>query len=204
MTNPQYNNIMINEIPTRGSSTSVASSLTESLLEEATPENSQRFLDFCQAQIDKMIEQSKIACFDGMPGYAMLNQALMDYQSINNGLIYLYEMAKDEEFQANEKFEDWYATKYTEERAILNPRDVAAQKWLSQREIELHIRHKYQAEYKKFNNEKQYASMQVAFLRRLLDGWASQHFILSRLCKNVDSEVKSYTGRTAETDDGRD
>lgn len=178
--------------------------LASSVVEEATPENSQKFLAFCQEQIDKMIAASKLRCQDGMPGFYELNNALMDFQSVNNGLIYLYELAKDEEFKASEAFEDWYSEKYCVERDILNPRDLAAQKWQGQREIDLHIRKKYKADYKKFNTAKSYATMQVAFLRRLLDGWERQQFILARLSKNVEAEVRGTMGRTAYTDDGSD
>jgi glutaredoxin-related protein len=156
----------------------------------------QRLLAFADQQISKIRRYSSFNCTDGQPGFYELNQAMMDYQTVNTGLIAVNVMAKVEYSQAKEAFDDWFSEKYVEMRNELNPRSMASTKWFSTKEIEMEVRVKYRDEYKRLNDEVQCADHKVAAIRRLLDGWASQQFLLARLSKNVEAEYLG--GKTSE------
>ena len=156
---------------------------------ETTPEAEQKLIAFCEEQVQKMSRYARLNNDDGQVGFYELNKALGEYQNINLALISIYNLAKIEYTKAKEAFEDWFAEKYIEQRELLNPRTLAANKWLSQREIEMNVRHNNRTEYRKYNDEMVYAEQKVALLRRLLESWASHAYTLSQLSKNAIAEV---------------
>ena len=63
----------------------------------------------------------------------------------------------------------------------------------------MYVRREYPAQYRELNDDKVFAETKVTTIRRLLDSWSSQQFVLSRLSKNVESEIqgeKSFGGNT--------
>ncbi len=154
-----------------------------------------RLLEFVEEQTEKIRKYTQIGSGAGMPGFYELNQALLDYTSIQSSLISLDVLAKIECDKATEEFKNWQAQKYIEARTILNPITVTASKWYSSSEIEAYIRCKYKDEYDSLHQKMSYAEMKVAAIRRLLDSWNTQSIILSRLCKNIETEMASmYNG----------
>lgn len=154
-----------------------------------------RLLEFVETQIEKIRAYTKIGSGSGMPGFYELNEALLDYTSIQASLISLDVIAKIECDKATEAFKDWQAQKYIEARTMLNPISVTASKWYSASEIEAYVRCKYKDEYNELHQNMTYAEMKVAAIRRLLDSWNTQSIILSRLCKNIETEMASmYNG----------
>ena len=143
---------------------------------------------FVAEQIDKM--RSYVQFQSGKePTFFEINQALLSYQDTNLGLLALHNTAKMENTRAKERFEDWYAGKYIEVRDRVNPRSLSAQKWYSQKEIELMIRNEYQEEYHRYNWDVLVTDQQLAFLRRMLESWASYQYVLTQLSKNLISEL---------------
>lgn len=144
-------------------------------------------LEFVEEQIRKMQAYSNLG--NGMPTFYELNEALLNYTNIQCSLISLDVMAKQEEHDLNEEFEQWLSEKYLEARQILNPTSLSAQKWASSRELEMWVRVTYKDKYKQYNDKKTAATMKVAFIRRLLDAWDKQSLVLNRLCKNIEVEA---------------
>ena len=149
----------------------------------------EELLDFVQEQITKMKKYSNLGNPEGMPGFYELNQALLDYNSIQCSLISLDVIAKRDLHEISEDFDQWLSEKYMEARSVLNPTSLSAQKWASSKELEMWVRVNYRDDYKKKNDAKNAAEMKVAFLRRLLDAWDKQSLILNRLSKNVEVEA---------------
>lgn len=149
----------------------------------------QDILEYVNTQIEKMDRYSKLTGPEGMPGFYELNQALMNWESINNSLIAMEVLAKAEAFKATEAFEDWYSFEYGIMRDKLNPRTLAANKWYSQKEIDMQLRVEKHARYVELNNAARYAEMKVAYMRRLLDSWDGYKFSLNRICRNVEAEM---------------
>lgn len=166
----------------------VASALPDNL-SNPDPETESRLLAFAEAQIDKMRAAASVGNVDGQPGYYELNRALADYQTVNLGLISVYAVAKTELSEAIEAFDDWFSEKYLEIRDELNPRSLTPTKWYGAKEIEMHVRVRYKEEFRRLERAKSEADHKLSVLRRLLDSWANHQFVLSRLCKNVDSEM---------------
>ena len=154
-----------------------------------------RLLEFVEQQIDKMRKYSTLGSGAGVPGFYELNEALMEYTGVQASLISLDVIAKIECDKATEEFKNWQAERYIEARNVLNPISVTASKWYSSSEIESYIRCKYSKEYSELHQKMAYAEMKVAAIRRLLDSWNTQSIILSRLCKNIETEMASmYNG----------
>lgn len=159
-------------------------------VDEKTTE--QQFIDFVNTQIEQLKYYAQLGGGEELT-FDALNRALCNYQHINLTLISLYNVAKIEYQKEQEEFEDWFARKFIEIRSRVNRADMSAQKWASQKEIEMMVRVEYYEEYKKRKESLIIIERKVAFLRRLLDSWSAQQYILATLSKNLQSEVNALS-----------
>lgn len=181
------------QVATRQMPQQTQSSVPQTSISDTSAED--RLLEFIEKQIEKIRKYSQVGSGAGMPGFYELNEALMEYTNVQASLISLDVIAKIECDKATEEFKNWQAQKYIEARTLLNPISVTASKWYSASEIESYIRVKNSKEYNDLHQKMVYAEMKVAAIRRLLDSWNTQSIILSRLCKNVETEMASmYNG----------
>ena len=120
-----------------------------------------------------------------------LNSALCNYQLIYLTLLSLYNVAKIDHTKKKEEFDDWYADKYIDIRHRENRSDMSAQKWVAAKELEMLVRKEFKEEYRALNDEVLVADHKVSFLRRLLESWQTQQYVLSQLSKNIIAEVGS-------------
>ena len=148
-----------------------------------------RLLEYVESQIERMKRYTDLGNSDGIPGFYELNQALMEFTTIQSSLISMGVMAKMEYDKATEAFKDWYSEKYVETRERLNPPSLAGSKWASQTEIDAYIRMENRTEYNKLHREMSCAEMKVDAMRRIQDSWNTYSLILNRLCKNVETEM---------------
>lgn len=153
----------------------------------SSPED--RLLEYVESQIEKMRKYTDLGNSDGIPGFYELNQALMEFTTIQSSLISMGVMAKIEYDKASESFKDWYSEKYVETRERLNPPSLAGNKWASQTEIDAYIRRENRTEYGRLHKEMACAEMKVDAMRRIQDSWNTYSLILNRLCKNVETEM---------------
>ena len=149
----------------------------------------ERLLEFAEQQIEKMQRAARLDGVNGQPGFYELNAAMMDHQTVSLGLIALNAMAKVEAQKAKDAFDEWFAEKYVEVRNDVNPRSVASTKWYSTKEIEMEVRVRYRDDYQKLSDEMNYADHKVALIRRILESWQAQQFVLARISKNVEAEI---------------
>ena len=147
-----------------------------------------RLVTFVTEQIDRM--RSYVQFQAGKePTFFEINQALLSYQDTQLGLLALHNTSKMDHTRAKEEFDDWYADKYLLMRERVNPISLSAQKWASQKEIELMVRKEFPTEFHKYNWAVIEAEQQLAFMRRLVDSWASYQFVLTQLSKNIIAEL---------------
>lgn len=145
-------------------------------------------ISFVQSQIETM--KAHLSLGSGTdPSFYEVNSALCSYQNVNLALLAMHNTARIEHVKAKERFEDWFAEKYVIIRERENPRSLSAQKWLSQKEIELIIRTEFKDEFRRYNWEVIEAEHQLNFMRRLLEAWSAHQFVLTQLSKNLISEV---------------
>ena len=156
---------------------------------------SDRLLAFVDEQIDKMRKYTQLG--NGQPTFFELNNVLSSYSSINCSFIALDVLAKEEYQKAKDAFDDFMADKYVEARALLNPMNVSAQKWASQKEIEYYIQHTWPFEYRSLRDEMNAAEKKVAFTRRLLDNLSDLKFNIGILSKNIQAEALNLSGARA-------
>lgn len=148
----------------------------------------QRLIEFVENQIAKMRQYSKLGNGQEASFYEV-NEALMSYQNTLLALLAMHNTAKIEYMRAKEAFEDWFAKKYIHIREEVNPRSLSAQKWYSQKEIEMMVRQQYNDDYKRLSWNVNLTEQQLSFLRRLLEGWNTHQYILTQLSRNLISEV---------------
>lgn len=148
----------------------------------------QRLIEFVENQIAKMREYSKLGNGKEATFYEV-NEALMSYQNTLLALLAMHNTAKVEYMRAKEAFEDWFAQKYIFIREEVNPRSLSAQKWYSQKEIEMMVRQQYNDDYKRLSWNVSLTEQQLSFLRRLLEGWNTHQYILTQLSRNLIAEV---------------
>ena len=153
----------------------------------SSPED--RLLEYVESQINKMKKYTDLGNSDGIPGFYELNQALMEFTTIQSSLISMGVIAKIEYDKATEAFKDWYSEKYVETRERLNPPSLAGNKWASQTEIDAYIRRESRTEYGRLHKEMVCAEIKVDAMRRIQDSWNTYSLILNRLCKNVETEM---------------
>ena len=153
----------------------------------SSPED--RLLEYVESQINKMKKYTDLGNSDGIPGFYELNQALMEFTTIQSSLISMGVIAKIEYDKATEAFKEWYSEKYVETRERLNPPSLAGNKWASQTEIDAYIRRENRTEYGRLHKEMVCAEMKVDAMRRIQDSWNTYSLILNRLCKNVETEM---------------
>ena len=153
----------------------------------SSPED--RLLEYVESQINKMKKYTDLGNSDGIPGFYELNQALMEFTTIQSSLISMGVIAKIEYDKATEAFKEWYSEKYVETRERLNPPSLAGNKWASQTEIDAYIRRENRTEYGRLHKEMVCAEMKVDAMRRIQDSWNTYSLILNRLCNNVETEM---------------
>lgn len=166
-----------------------------------TPQKSaeDRLLEFVEEQIEKMRKYSNLGSPQGSPGWFELNNALMDFNRIQTGLIGLDVIAKQEAFHAEEALKEKQAEWYIDARATLNPPNISAQKWFSSSEIDAYVRVHHRDELRELNREYNAAQSKVAAIRRLLDAWDKQALILNRLSKNLETETLAFSNESKVT-----
>lgn len=174
-------------IPTR---TIAKPQVTSSTPQADEAEYEQKMLAFVNEQIEKMRKYVQLGS-GAEPTFYEVNQALCTFQDIQLALLALHNTAKIENIKAKENFDSWFAHKYIEVRDKVNPRSLTAQKWYSQKEIEMIVRTEYEAEYTSLNWALIQSEHQLNFLRRLLDSWGSYAFTLNQLSKNLIAEAGS-------------
>jgi hypothetical protein len=148
----------------------------------------QRLTSFVEAEIAKMREAIHLGA-GHEPTFYEVNEALCSYQDTNLALLALHNTIKVENIKAKEAFDDWFASRYIEIRDRVNPRNLSAQKWYSQKEIEMMVRHEYADEFNKYNWDFIATEQQLAFLRRMLESWSSHQYVLTQLSKNLIAEM---------------
>lgn len=184
---------MSDNIPTRQvNRVSVENSFNDYVQEIEKKDATDELVSFVEEQIQKMQKYSHLG--NGMPGFYELNEALLDFNRIQTGLIGLDVAAKLELDEATEAFKNFQAEKYIEARNVLNPTTLTASKWYSSSEIEAYIRVHYREEYNNLHKKMICAETKVAAIRRLLDAWSTQSLTLNRLCKNVEVEALQLGG----------
>ncbi len=88
----------------------------------------------------------------------------------------------------------WYSEKYTTTRRELNPRELAAAKWLGKSDIEAEIVTKFTEIYKDWQVKIDDATDRLELFRRLIDSWNSLQFDMTNLTKIVEMELSMTHG----------
>jgi len=149
-----------------------------------------KLMKFIGDEIDKMKQYTNLSGSSKEPTFYDVDRALTAYQDVQLGLLASHNLAKMNATKAKEAFEDWYAGAYLDVREKMNPRALSAQKWYSQKEIEMQVRRDYGNEYRERNEALMLAEHELNFFRRLLDSWERYAFVLNNLSKNLIAEVR--------------
>lgn len=151
------------------------------------------FLTFVQGQIDEIKKYTQIYDSQGLITLDVLNKSLSRWADINATLLGIYSLAKLDYRKYQEEFDQWFAEKYLAVRAVENPKTLSAQKWAGQKEIEMIVKTQFKEEYLKRKKILLLHERRTSFLKRMLDLWSSQQFVLSTLSRNLQAEVSGLS-----------
>jgi hypothetical protein len=151
--------------------------------------NEKEFMEFVSEQIDKFKNHAEIIRNPDSVTIADLNHSLSEYSVVMSTLLSLQALAHIEARKHRERFEDWFSEKYLMIRNRENPKNLSAQKWAGQKELERMVRVEYNFEYKGFRDLMDMAELRETFLGRMVEAWKSHQFILGHMCKNVQAEI---------------
>lgn len=145
---------------------------------------------FINENIEKMQKYASLG--SGMePTFTDLNNALMNYSKVQYSLLSLHNLARLDHKRQQEEYDEWFAEKYLIIRGEVNPTSLSAQKWLSQKEIEMMVRRRFREDYKEKTWSLHTTEHRLNFLRRLIDSWDRHSFVINMLSKNLQSEVNA-------------
>jgi hypothetical protein len=147
----------------------------------------QKFYKFVNEQIEKLKKYSELNSDDLK--FDDLNRVLCNYGQIYFTLLSLYTFSQTELKLAKEEFDCWYADKFVSIRERENRIELAAQKWLSYKEIEMLLRKENKVEYIGKKQSLSLIEQRVEFVQQMIKTWESQQYILSTLSKNIQTEV---------------
>lgn len=148
-----------------------------------------KLIPFVERQIELM--NNKLL-FDGAtPTFDQLNVALLQHEGVLLGLTSLYEMRRWAKEDADAQYKEWFAIRCADMRDEMNPRDIAATKWYSSKEIEYIVIRRYREEYAQYTANLKLAEAEVSTMQRLIDSWDSYRWALQTISSNCRAEIKS-------------
>jgi hypothetical protein len=146
------------------------------------------FMKFVEAQIERM--NNSLLFKDREPSMYELQQSLANWESVWFGLVSLYESARWEFQEAKEKFDEWWSIKFMEIKRRENSPTAKRNMWLSATEIENTVRSENVEEMRQMKSAILDAESRKDMMSRLMSGWESYNFILSRLSQNSCAEIQ--------------
>ena len=175
---------------TKAEEKSVSSdTLFKSAISDSMDDAQLKLIPFVERQIELM--NNKLLFNGGTPTFDQLNTALSQYEGVLLSLTSVYEMARWDAQKASEAYDEWFASKFIEIRELVNPKDVSASKWYSQKEIEYMVCSKFKEERASLIAEKQLTDTKKSTIERLISGWDAYRWCLITLSKNAGAEVSA-------------
>lgn len=164
-------------------------SVFKSSISESMDKAQLQLIPFVERQIELM--NNKLLFRGATPTFDELAEKLTKYEETLLGLTSLYEMKKWDVEALKEEYDEWFATRFTEIRDLLNPREAAASKFYSAKEIEYIVYTKYKDERAELFAKKSLAERELSTIQRLIESWKQYAFILSNLSANARAEVQA-------------
>lgn len=149
-----------------------------------------QFIAFVNEQTDRMKSYLTIGAGREINFYE-LEEALKGYTQVYLSLLNMVNLARIEAMRTKEDFDMWYAEKFTAARAKYNTKDLSAQKWAGQKELECIVRTENHEEFKRRKKLVLEADQKETYLSNITDMWKGYAYTLSTLSNNVRAEVGS-------------
>ncbi len=147
----------------------------------------EKFFEFVNQQVEKFTSYTRMKGQE--LSFSEVNHFLLNYGQILLSLISMHTFSQFDYDREKEKFDDWFSDKFIILRNRENRSDLAAQKWMSQKEIEMLVRKEYNDVYVEKKHSLLMTQRKVEFIHDMIKSWEAQQFILSNLSKNLQSEV---------------
>jgi hypothetical protein len=123
----------------------------------------------------------------------VVNTILAQYNDVLLMLIAEYNRKKAELYEVNRDYMAWWDDKFTTVRRQLNPRDIAASKWLSKQEVESETRNQFKEEYRGWQDRVFQAEQEKNLMGQLLEMWRKMDSIIITLSTNLRAEMRSLS-----------
>ena len=157
-------------------------------VEKTYTEAEQELIKFVEKKIEQM-NNSLLFCGETSPSFGELQQALMEYESVNFGLLTLHQEARYKSAVVQENYDNFYADKYIEIRNREKANLSGKEKMLGNKEIEMLVRKEYMLPLAKLRAKVLEAENEYNFINHLTESWKNYQFILGTLSKNAQSEA---------------
>lgn len=165
--------------------------------EKLMQENSiQNFMVFLDEEIANLKKYSSISVD---PTFAELNEILAHHEGVLLGIISSYELMRTQLKLAQRDYNQQFAHYYTLIRERENTKDLSAQKYLGQKEIEYILLDEHAQDLKPLEDKVIFFDRKTSTLRRLIDSWSAFSYTLNTLSKNTQAEVLAHLKDTSKT-----
>lgn len=151
-------------------------------------QSEKKLIQFVEKQVELM--RSNLLFSGREPSFYELQQSLSQFESVAIGLTSLYATVRAEHDFAQERYDDFYADKFIEERdsrATLSSRDRNA----SSKEIEMAVRKKHMVPLAQLRSNVLELENRRSFVERMIDSWRQYSFIINTLSANARAEAEA-------------
>lgn len=152
-----------------------------------------KFYDYVEEQIAMMNSRAKLISSSNI-SFFELNEAMVGYTRVLEGLISAYTDLKIEVGVAEAKLDIWYSDKYMQVRNENNLKTEKTATWLSQKEIDAIVKSKFKAEYSAYKAECIRLDAERSYVERKIKAWETYNFLLGQLSRNLIAETNANLG----------
>ncbi len=165
------------------------------LKEDIINKDYNELISWLSAQLKDLQKYSNLS---SDPSFHELNDCLAHYEGIMLGMVSSYNILKFEAQLAEREYNETFGEVFTNVREENNPKDLAATKYLGQKEIEYIVRYKYKHILNPLENKVTKLNLKVSALRSMIDSWNTFNYTLSTISRNV--QIEAQLARTTKTE----
>lgn len=160
--------------------------------------NSEAYNNFMMWLNEQLENLKKYSTLSDDPQFVELNKALAHHEHIMLAMLSTYNMLRYELTFAKREYETKFAELFMQVRDEHNTQDIAASKYLGQKEIEYIVISKYKHILTPIESKKDKIEVQMSALKSMIDSWNTYNYTLGTLSKNIQIEISTTVNSKAD------
>lgn len=153
------------------------------------------FIEWLNEQLESLKRYSNLS---SDPQFSELNDCLAHYEGVMLGMVSAYNVLKFEAYLAQRDYDEKFGEIYTQVRMTENPKDIAATKYLGQKELEYIVKSQHKDVLNPLETKAINLNLKVSALKAMIDSWNTYNFTLGTISKNVQAEANLSHGSNSE------